>query len=82
MVNYSIQQGMRASRAKVVYFKHNDINDLEQILEEFKAFLKNKKCSPFIVIEGLYINSGRICNLPKIVSLMILLKEKFFQFVF
>ncbi len=32
-VNYSIQKGCNLSRAKVLYFKHNDMGDLERVLK-------------------------------------------------
>ena len=32
-VNFAVQQGLKASRSKVVYFKHNDIEDLENCLK-------------------------------------------------
>ena len=34
--NYAIQKGLVASRSKVKYFKHNDMADLERMLEEQK----------------------------------------------
>ena len=33
-VNFSIQQGLKASRSKIVYFKHNDVDALERHLQE------------------------------------------------
>lgn len=32
-VHFAIQKGIQASRSKVVYFKHNDLEDLERILK-------------------------------------------------
>ena len=32
--NYAVQKGLVASRSKVKYFKHNDMADLERLLEE------------------------------------------------
>ena len=29
---FAIQQGIRASRSKVCWFKHNDMDDLERLL--------------------------------------------------
>lgn len=34
MVNFILQRGLQASRSRVVYFRHNDINHLEELLEE------------------------------------------------
>ena len=33
-VNFAIQKGLDASRSKVKYFKHNDVQHLEQLLEQ------------------------------------------------
>jgi len=32
-VHFAIQKGVQASRSKVVYFKHNDTEDLERLLK-------------------------------------------------
>ena len=42
--NYAIQKGLVASRSKVKYFRHNDMADLEQMLEEQKK-LDEKVCA-------------------------------------
>lgn len=72
-VNFSIQQGIIASRSTVHYFKHNDVQDLARLLKEHaREEEKNPKLartrSRFILVEGLYINHGDICPLPEIVS--------------
>ncbi|KAJ8894923.1 hypothetical protein PR048_000230 [Dryococelus australis] len=120
--NFAIQKGVDASRSKALYFKHNDVEDLERILEEeakleaimtkvleetrmylfaetsrgLEQFLRDCWCdkyqemvlglclfswcelSPkkkkqsrrkFLVIEGIYMNTGRICPLPRLVEL-------------
>ena len=33
-VHFAIQKGIQASRSKVLYFKHNDMDDLERLLLE------------------------------------------------
>ena len=33
-VCFAIQKGLQASRSKIVYFKHNDMTDLENKLKE------------------------------------------------
>ena len=75
-VNFAIQKGLIASRSIVKFFKHNDLNDLERILEEQQVEdLKNQKKAKatrrFLVVEGLYINSGDLCLLPKMVCHLI-----------
>jgi len=32
-VYFAIQKGIQASRSKIVYFKHNDTEDLERLLK-------------------------------------------------
>jgi len=32
-VHFAIQKGIQASRSKIVFFKHNDVNDLERLLK-------------------------------------------------
>eukprot|EP00741_Cyanophora_paradoxa_P011012 tig00020553_g10644.t1 len=70
-VSWAIQSGIQLSRSDVVYFKHNNMDDLEVKIIETEEKLKKKK-SPtrrFIVVEGIYQNHGDICPLPKLVEL-------------
>lgn len=72
--NFSIQKGLDASRSNVQYFKHNDMADLERLLkQQQKLDLKNPKKAArtrrFLIGEGIYINTGNICNLPELVRL-------------
>ncbi|XP_043702157.1 long chain base biosynthesis protein 1b [Telopea speciosissima] len=73
-VHWAIQNGLYLSRSTVVYFKHNDMeslgNTLEKIIRENKRATKVRR---YIVIEGLYQNSGQIAPLDVIVKL----KEKY-----
>ena len=73
-VNFSIQKGMDASRSKIVYFKHNNMRDLEEKLkEQQKADIKNPrkaaKTKRFLVAEGIYMNTGEMCPLRELVEL-------------
>ncbi|XP_034654085.1 serine palmitoyltransferase 1 [Drosophila subobscura] len=73
-VNFAIQKGLDASRSTIVYFKHNDVKDLERLLvEQEKRDLKNPKKAlktrRFLVAEGIYMNTGEICPLPELVAL-------------
>lgn len=73
-VNFSIQKGIDASRSKVFYFKHNDVSDLERLLvEQDKIDKKNPKKAlkirRFIIVEAIYINTGEMCPLSKVVEL-------------
>ncbi|XP_041449079.1 serine palmitoyltransferase 1 [Drosophila obscura] len=73
-VNFSIQKGLDASRSTIVFFKHNDVKDLERLLvEQEKRDQKNPKKAlktrRFLVAEGIYMNTGEICPLPQLVAL-------------
>ena len=35
-VNYAITQGIQLSRSSVLYFKHNDMDDLKRVLDSVK----------------------------------------------
>ncbi|XP_027195249.2 serine palmitoyltransferase subunit I [Dermatophagoides pteronyssinus] len=73
-VNFAIQQGLIASRSRIKFFKHNDTKDLERLLDDQSEWdLKNpkeaKRISRFMIVEGLYINTGNICPLAEIIRL-------------
>jgi serine palmitoyltransferase len=73
-VNFAIQKGLDASRSKIRFFKHNDMADLERLLlEQAELDKKNPKKAQvtrrFLVVEGIYMNSGDICPLPELVEL-------------
>lgn len=73
-VNYAIQKGLDASRSHVHFFKHNDPKDLESLLMEQQKLDKEnpKKASKtrrFLVVEGIYMNTGEICPLPELIEL-------------
>ena len=60
----SIYDGARLSFAKMVRYKHNDMEDLEKILENSDP---NK--GKLIVTDGVFSMSGDIAKLPEIVKL-------------
>jgi len=71
-VNFSIQTGIKLSRSEIMWFEHNDMEDLEKILKKVKEKdlqTKREITRRFIVFEGLYFNNGDICPLPKIMEL-------------
>ncbi|KAG7205826.1 hypothetical protein KM043_007767 [Ampulex compressa] len=73
-VNFAIQKGLDASRANIKYFKHNDIKDLHDLLlkqdeEDKKNLKKAAKTKRFLIVEGIYMNTGNICPLPELVAL-------------
>jgi 8-amino-7-oxononanoate synthase len=60
----SIVDGCRLSFAKLLKFKHNDMEDLERMLKNIPD--KNGK---LIIVDGVYSMEGDIANLPEIVRL-------------
>lgn len=73
-VNFAIQKGLDASRSRIRFFKHNDMIDLERLLiEQAELDKRNPKKAQvtrrFLIVEGIYMNSGDICPLPELVEL-------------
>jgi len=60
----SIIDGCRLSFGKVFKFKHNDMADLERVLN----FIGKEK-GKLIIVDGIYSMEGDIANLPEIVRL-------------
>ena len=54
-VNFAVQQGLKASRSKVVYFKHNDIEDLENCLKVQAQ--EDRKVSVLCVVKSTVVES-------------------------
>lgn len=74
MVNFAVQKGLDASRSRIVFFKHNNMGDLEEkLIEQQKLDVKNPKKAAktkrFIVAEGIYMNTGEMCPLDELVKL-------------
>ncbi|GBO08691.1 Serine palmitoyltransferase 1, partial [Araneus ventricosus] len=73
-VNFAIQKGLVASRSQIFFFKHNNVDDLERLLkqQDERDKLNPKKAKVtrrFLVVEGIYMNFGDICPLPRMVDL-------------
>ncbi|KAK2722316.1 serine palmitoyltransferase 1-like [Artemia franciscana] len=72
-VSFPVQKSVEASRSDVYYFKHNDMEDLERVIlkqiEKESQKLKKKAVRKFIVVEGIYLNTGDICKLPELIEL-------------
>ncbi len=64
----SIHDGCRLSGARLVRFRHNDLNHLEDLLKE-----KRGRGSALIVVESIYSMDGDRCPLRELVEL----KERF-----
>ena len=72
--NHAIQTGCRLARSKVVTFKHNDAEDLAEVLKQVaKDDTKNPgralQHRRFIVVEGVSAYFGDVAPLPEIVAL-------------
>ncbi|TIA07794.1 PLP-dependent transferase [Aureobasidium pullulans] len=66
--NYSICNGLRISRSKIYWYRHNDMEDLARILA--KIVKDSKTISRrFIVTEGLFDIVGDMVHLPEIIKL-------------
>ena len=63
MDHASIIDGCRLSFGDVKKFRHNDMADLERVLQD------NKDRAKLIVVDGVFSMEGDIANLPEIVSL-------------
>lgn len=73
-VNFAIQQGLIASKSTVIVFRHNDTRHLETLLEDFMADQiretgKTSKVRTFLIVEGVYAKTGKICPLVELIDL-------------
>ncbi|NXO03508.1 SPTC1 palmitoyltransferase, partial [Rhinopomastus cyanomelas] len=80
---FAIQKGLQASRSNIKLFKHNDMTDLERLLkdqetEDQKNPRKARVTRRFIVVEGLYMNTGDVCPLPELIKLKYKYKVRIF----
>lgn len=76
--NFAIQQGIVASKSRVIRFRHNDTRHLEQLIEEVfdenqRKYGKPMKKRTFLIVEGIYAATGDLCPLKELVDL----KKKF-----
>lgn len=74
-VNCSIRRGLEISRSNIRWYEHNDMTDLENIMQRVATEqAKSKKLTRrFIVTEGLFETVGDSIDLPKLIEL----KEKY-----
>lgn len=82
-VNFAIQRSLIASRSLCIPFKHNDMADLERVLakqavEDDKDKRKAGSARRFLMVEGIYTNTGNIAPLPKLVELKYKYKFRIF----
>ena len=69
LCNYPIQLGCRLGKAKVIKYKHNNINDLEQKLNEAKNLINSSYSLITIVTEGVFQHDYSLAPLKEIVNL-------------
>jgi len=60
----SIVDGRRLSFATQLHYKHNDMEDLERVLQKLPA-----EAIKLIVVDGVFSMEGDLCKLPEIVEL-------------
>ncbi|KAL8797548.1 MAG: hypothetical protein Q9195_000365 [Heterodermia aff. obscurata] len=69
-VNYAIRKGIQISRSTVRWYDHNDLEDMQRVLERVvKEQAKKPLTRRFIVTEGLFENVGDMADIPKIIEL-------------
>jgi serine palmitoyltransferase len=65
--------GVDLSKSQVIPFKHNDMADLERVLENLAradATKPPKKLNRrFIIVESVYLNTGAVLDLPRLIEL-------------
>ena len=67
-VNYAIRKGLQISRSTVRWYEHNDLEDMQRVLEKVtKEQAKKSLTRRFIVTEGLFETVGDMVDLPKVV---------------
>lgn len=71
--NFAIQQGLAASRSEIIKFEHNNMADLERLIEisekkQAKKYGNSNKVRSFIVVESIYSKTGDICPLKELVE--------------
>ena len=69
LCNYPIQLGCRLGKAKVIKYKHNDVNDLSCKLEEAKNLISSSYSLISIVTEGVFQHDYSLSPLKDIVNL-------------
>lgn len=71
-VNFAIRKGIQISRSAIRWYEHNDMEDLERVLQKVtKEQAKKPLTRRFIITEGMFEGDGDIVDLPKIVRLFL-----------
>ena len=68
--NFAIRKGLQISRSTIKFYEHNNMEDLERVLQKVvKEQSKKPLTRRFIVTEGLFETVGDCSDLPKLVSM-------------
>lgn len=70
--SYGVRNGCHLSRARVLTFRHNDVADLERVLQSVaQEDRRNRRPlnRRFVVVEGVYANTGDVAPLKAIAEL-------------
>jgi serine palmitoyltransferase len=71
-ISHAIRKGIQISRSTVRWYEHNNMDDLERILDKVtKEQARKPLTRRFIITEGLFESYGDVVDLPKMVRLAI-----------
>ena len=78
----SLVLGCRLSGAKIVVYRHNDMQHLEEVLRRYIVNGQDRTFRPYkkilIIVEGIYSMEGSVINLKEIIAL----KKKYKAYVY
>lgn len=67
---FAIQKGLDATRSTIRYFKHNNMEHLEELLSDGTNKKElNPRRRAFLIVEAIYLNTGEMCPLKRVVEL-------------
>ena len=67
-VGFAIRKGIQISRSHVRWYEHNDLEDMERVLQRVKKEQGGRELTRrFIVTEAVFENVGDVLDLPKVV---------------
>lgn len=67
-VSMSIQNGVLLARSEIIWFNHNDMNDLNRALQSLGSVFAKCKHRVFLIVESIYANSGHMLDLPAVMK--------------
>ncbi|MCO5585029.1 hypothetical protein L7F22_038961 [Adiantum nelumboides] len=73
LVHASMHDGMRSSRipsSRRIPFKHNDLDDFTNKLQEARKVCHSKDANVFVAVESVYSMDGDICPLPQLIEIL------------